>query len=59
MRNSGGGTGIDPNSRKDGPAVCPFCGSKDVRIQSPVGRAQLVRQYYCNTCRSVFERVRW
>jgi transposase-like protein len=39
--------------------ICPFCGSEQVTLKSPFGRAQLVRQYYCHTCRSLFERIRW
>jgi formate dehydrogenase maturation protein FdhE len=38
---------------------CSFCDSTDVALYSPFGTAQLVRQYYCNKCRTVFEYVRW
>ncbi|GGE12761.1 hypothetical protein GCM10011571_12720 [Marinithermofilum abyssi] len=38
---------------------CPFCRSIDVSLYSPFGTAQLVRQYYCQSCRSVFEAVKW
>lgn len=38
---------------------CPFCESSDVKLYSNFGTAQLVRQYYCNSCRSVFEFIRW
>jgi len=38
---------------------CPFCESEDVVLHSNFGTAQLVRQYYCNSCRSVFEFIRW
>ncbi|WP_456151916.1 PaaD-like zinc ribbon domain-containing protein [Effusibacillus pohliae] len=43
----------------DRPPCCPFCNSSEVSLHSPFGTAQLVRQYYCHSCRSVFEYVRW
>ncbi|GMA51362.1 hypothetical protein GCM10025857_27190 [Alicyclobacillus contaminans] len=41
------------------PVQCPFCGSERVHRLSQFGKAQLVSQYLCDDCRSVFERVRW
>ncbi|CAM3809055.1 hypothetical protein ALPO108162_06855 [Alicyclobacillus pomorum] len=38
---------------------CPFCGSRTVRRVSQFGKVQLVSQFLCSDCRSVFERVRW
>jgi formate dehydrogenase maturation protein FdhE len=38
---------------------CPFCDSTDVAMMSPFGTAQLVRQFYCNACKSAFEFIRW
>ncbi|AUI35178.1 PaaD-like zinc ribbon domain-containing protein [Geobacillus jurassicus] len=38
---------------------CVFCGSVNVAPLSMFGTAQLVSQYYCHQCKSVFERVRW
>ncbi|MBA4538619.1 hypothetical protein H1Z61_16175 [Bacillus aquiflavi] len=38
---------------------CSFCASKNVKQISSFGTAQLVRQYYCSKCRSVFEYIRW
>jgi hypothetical protein len=38
---------------------CSFCDSTDVTLMSLFGTAQLVRQYYCNHCHSVFEYIRW
>ncbi len=38
---------------------CPFCESSDVKLYAPFGTAQLVRQYYCSCCSSVFEFIRW
>lgn len=38
---------------------CSFCSSENVEKISSFGTAQLVRQYYCNSCRTVFEYIRW
>jgi len=38
---------------------CSFCSSENVEKIARIGQAQLVSQYYCNDCRSVFEYVRW
>ncbi|WP_453991202.1 PaaD-like zinc ribbon domain-containing protein [Bacillus nitroreducens] len=38
---------------------CSFCSSENVKRISSFGTAQLVRQYYCNDCKSVFEYIRW
>ncbi|WP_443677939.1 PaaD-like zinc ribbon domain-containing protein [Neobacillus rhizophilus] len=38
---------------------CSFCSSEQVEKISSFGTAQLVRQYYCNSCYSVFEYIRW
>jgi transposase-like protein len=38
---------------------CPFCNSDEVSLMSLFGTAQLVRQYYCNHCKSVFESIKW
>jgi formate dehydrogenase maturation protein FdhE len=38
---------------------CSFCDSIDVTLIAPFGSAQLVRQFYCNDCHSVFEYIRW
>lgn len=38
---------------------CSFCDSTDVMKLSIFGTAQLVSQYYCNQCKSVFEFIRW
>ncbi|WP_425482030.1 hypothetical protein [Cytobacillus depressus] len=38
---------------------CSFCSSEDVEKISSFGTAQLVRQYYCSSCKSVFEYIRW
>lgn len=38
---------------------CSFCSSENVEKISSFGTAQLVRQYYCKNCKSVFEYIRW
>ncbi|BDG40094.1 hypothetical protein PcaKH16_22330 [Parageobacillus caldoxylosilyticus] len=38
---------------------CSFCDSTDVTKLSIFGTAQLVSQYYCHQCKSVFEFIRW
>lgn len=38
---------------------CSFCSSENVEKISAFGTAQLVRQYYCNSCHTVFEYIRW
>lgn len=39
-------------------ACCPFCGSPDVEFTSLFGQQLLTVQYYCNHCRTPFERVK-
>ncbi|OIK09534.1 hypothetical protein BIV60_23630 [Bacillus sp. MUM 116] len=46
-------------SNEQTPIQCSFCSSEDVEKISSFGTAQLVRQYYCNHCHSVFEYIRW
>jgi|SRR6516162_1218377 ring-1,2-phenylacetyl-CoA epoxidase subunit PaaD len=37
---------------------CPFCGSADVRIDSPFGPTRCRMIYYCETCRNPFEHIK-
>jgi len=37
---------------------CPFCGSEDTELFSLFGQQLLTAQYYCNACRTPFERVK-
>ena len=39
--------------------VCPFCHAESADRIAQFGTAQLVSQYYCHACRSVFEYVKW
>jgi transposase-like protein len=38
---------------------CPFCESADVAFFSLYGQTLLGSQYYCNSCKSIFEVVRF
>lgn len=38
---------------------CPFCGSTETTKQSDFGTSLMVKQYYCNSCKTVFEWVKW
>jgi hypothetical protein len=42
----------------DAPVLCPFCHSNDTELFSLFGQQLLTVQYYCNTCRTPFERVK-
>lgn len=37
---------------------CPFCGSEDTELFSLFGQQLMTVQYYCNACRTPFERVK-
>lgn len=37
---------------------CPYCGSTDTEMMSLFGQQLLTAQYYCNRCRTPFERVK-
>ncbi len=39
--------------------ACAFCDSTDTELISLFGQALLASQYYCRSCHSVFEAVRW
>lgn len=43
---------------KDGAVACPYCGSEDTEFFSLFGQQLLTVQYYCNACRTPFERVK-
>lgn len=38
---------------------CAFCDSTDTELISLFGQFLLASQYYCRSCRTVFESVRW
>jgi len=37
---------------------CPYCDSTDTEFMSLFGQQLLTVQYYCNACRTPFERVK-
>ncbi|MFQ5753746.1 MAG: hypothetical protein ACE5HI_17295 [bacterium] len=38
---------------------CPFCDSTDTQKQSDFGTSVMVKQYYCRSCKTVFEWIKW
>lgn len=38
---------------------CPFCGGGDTRLEAPFGSTLGLAQYWCRTCRTVFEFLKW
>ena len=38
--------------------ICPYCGSTDTEPFSLFGKQLLTMQYYCNACRTPFERIK-
>lgn len=38
--------------------ACPFCGSTETEPMSLFGQQLLTVQYYCNACRTPFEKIR-
>jgi len=39
--------------------ACPFCSSSETEFFSLFGQFLLASQYYCRSCRTVFDVVRW
>lgn len=37
---------------------CPFCGSRDTRLQSPFGPTQCRAIHYCDNCKQAFEQFK-
>lgn len=38
---------------------CPFCGGRETEIHSLFGSHASVTTYWCRTCRSPFEHLKW
>ncbi|MEN8375684.1 MAG: hypothetical protein ABFS34_09570 [Gemmatimonadota bacterium] len=38
---------------------CAFCGGTETELHSPFGTALSVATYWCLTCRTAFEWVKW
>jgi ring-1,2-phenylacetyl-CoA epoxidase subunit PaaD len=41
------------------PVTCPYCDSTDTELFSLYGNSLLSSQYYCHTCHTVFDTVRF
>lgn len=39
--------------------VCPFCGSAETELFALFSQFLLTSQYYCRSCKTVFDVVRW
>jgi hypothetical protein len=39
--------------------VCPFCRSTETEFFSMFGHFLLASQYYCRSCKTVFDVLRW
>jgi hypothetical protein len=39
--------------------ICPFCASAETELFAMFGHLLLSSQYYCRSCRTVFDVVRW
>lgn len=52
--------GADPAEAPLPVAVaCPFCSSSETELFSPFGSLASVAQYYCRSCRTVFDYLKW
>ena len=40
-------------------APCPFCDGTDTRLLSPFGGQLSVAQYWCRSCRTGFDFMKW
>jgi hypothetical protein len=40
-------------------APCPFCEGTDTELVNPFGGQLSVAQYWCRTCRTGFEYIKW
>jgi len=39
--------------------VCPFCGGADTELHSPFGSALSLATYWCRSCRTAYEWIKW
>jgi hypothetical protein len=54
------GEALADDEYEDSPeAVCPFCESSDSELESTFGSEVSKSQYYCNSCHTVFERIKY
>jgi hypothetical protein len=40
-------------------APCPFCEGTDTHLVNPFGGQLSVAQYWCRSCRTAFEFIKW
>jgi hypothetical protein len=49
-----------PDSPKpDAQIICPFCASAETEFFAMFSQLLLASQYYCRSCKTVFDVVRW
>ena len=54
------GMNEEDGDRKDERVVaCPFCNSTDTEMIALFGMQMMTSQYYCRSCHSVFEAIKW
>lgn len=46
--------GLPPES-----APCPFCDGTETKLLNPFGGQLSVAQYWCRSCRTAFEYIKW
>lgn len=39
--------------------ACPFCDGRETELHSPFGSALSVVTYWCRTCHTAFEWIKW
>lgn len=49
----------DPAGASPARFACPFCASNDTELFSLFSQFLLASQYYCRSCQTVFDVVRW
>jgi hypothetical protein len=47
-----------PEALPESPA-CPFCDQRETYLVNPFGGQLSVAQYWCRTCRTAFELIKW
>ena len=59
----GAGTGSEAESRSVGrlpeTPPCPFCDGGETELMNPFGSHASVATYWCRSCRSPFEMLKW
>ena len=50
---------MSPPLRPISDVRCPFCGSHDTRREARFGTTHAYEQFYCNSCHTPFEWIKW